>query len=263
VAAATDDFAAWLDQAGIPNSRRTPQLDALLLAVFRFRHSQGTDYYSTRLLSHFLLHCETGLKVAHIARLLGISRPNASKQQSLSSKEAIKQAQHRLAGRPYGKLLPRYAGPIAAYLLGHPDATRAELLEYIKRTLGVQVSRIALYKFLKKYGLQEVSTSAQPATPAGAAVVTATLSPLPSPATPAGVVAPAAQTAAPPLGLPAPAVAPLALPAPATATMPLALPAPLPQDAPLVPTLPAAPPFCSDGRDTPAPSCCWVMPSTG
>jgi hypothetical protein len=261
---ATDDFVAWLDRADIPASRRTPELDALLQAVFRFHQSQGFDYYSTRLLSHFLLNCETGLKVAQIARLLGISRPNASKQQTLSSKEAIKQAHHRMAGRPYGKLLPRYAGPIAAYLLSHPDCTRAELLDFINRTFGVQVSRIALYKFLKKYGLQDATASAQPASQASAAVVRATLSPLRLPSTPAGVVAAAAETAPPPLSLPAPAVAPLTLPGPATATMPLALPAPLSEQAPLVvPATPAAPPFCSDGRNTPAPSCCLVMPSTG
>src|ERR1700758_4302758 len=102
----TEDFAAWIKQADIPPSRLTPELHALLQAVYRFRQEQGTDYYSTRLLSHFLLHCETGLKVAQIARLLGISRPNASKQQNLSSKQAIKAAHHRMAGRPYGKLLP-------------------------------------------------------------------------------------------------------------------------------------------------------------
>jgi hypothetical protein len=253
VAVATDDFTAWLDQADIPNSRRTPQLDALLQAVFRFRHSRGTDYYSTRLLSHFLLNCDTGLKVAQIARLLGISRPNASKQQNLSSKEAIKQAHQRMAGRPYGKLLPRYAGPVAGYLLSHPDCTRAELLDFIHRAFGVRVSRIALYKFLKKYGLQDASAAAQPASLASAAVDTATLSPLPSPSTPAGVVTPGPQTASAPLGLPAPT----------TSTMPLALPAPLPEAALMVPTLLPAPPFCWDGRNTLGPSCCSAMPSTG
>ena len=30
----------------------------------------GTDSYSVRLLTHFLLHCGTGLKVAQLARLL-------------------------------------------------------------------------------------------------------------------------------------------------------------------------------------------------
>ncbi len=55
-------------------------------------------------------------------------------------------------GRPYGKLLPRYAGPIAGFLCTHPDATRADLIDFVSDAFGVRVSRIALYKFLKKYG---------------------------------------------------------------------------------------------------------------
>src|SRR5436305_11738137 len=110
MAVATDDFKAWIEQADIPASRLTQELEALLQAVFRFRQQQGTDYYSTRLLSHFLLHCGSGLKVAPLARLLGIGRPTASAQQKLSSKQVIQQAHHRLDGRPYGKLLPRFAG---------------------------------------------------------------------------------------------------------------------------------------------------------
>ena len=167
MADAAADFASWLAQADIPRSRLTPEVVALLQAVFRFRQQQGTDYFSTRLLSHFLLHAGTGLKVAQIARLLGISRPTASRQQSLSSKQAIQQAHHRLDGRPYGKLLPRYAGAIAEFLVTHPDATRADLIDFVFATFGVRVSRIALYKFLKKYGLDQMPS---PATPEAEAV---------------------------------------------------------------------------------------------
>ena len=120
------------------------------------RQAQGHDYYSTHILGHFLLHCGTGLKVAQLARLLGISRPTASRQQALSSKEAIQQAHHRMDGRPYGKLLPRYAGPIAQFLCTHPQATRYDLLDFIDETFSVRTSRVALYKFLKKYGLDHV-----------------------------------------------------------------------------------------------------------
>src|SRR3954449_12841397 len=158
----TDTFAGWLEQAHIDEQRLTPEQRVLLQAVFRFRQQQGSDYYSTRLLSHFLLHCHSGLKVAQIARLVGISRPTASDQQGLSSKLVIQQAHHRLKGRPYGKLLPRFAGPIAAFLHSHPDASRADLLGFIQRTFGVKVSRIAVYKFLKKYGLDR---KAQPDPP--------------------------------------------------------------------------------------------------
>jgi hypothetical protein len=59
-------------------------------------------------------------------------------------------------GRPYGKLLPRYAGSIAAFLFRHPQATRADLITFVDQTWGVRVSRIALYHFLKKYGLDHV-----------------------------------------------------------------------------------------------------------
>jgi transposase len=201
MAAATDSYESWLAQACLPEHRLRPEQHALLWAAFRFRQGQGTDYYATRLLGHFLLHCGSGLTVASIARLLGISRPTASRQQALSAKQAVQQAHHRMDGRPYGKLLPRYAGPIAQFLCTHPDASRADLIDFVSDTFGVRVSRIALYKFLKKYGLDHI---------------------------------------------PAPAAATPATPPPPGRTGP--------RPAALAPAEPAAPPFCSGGRNTRGPS---------
>jgi hypothetical protein len=169
--AAPDPFSAWLRHAQVPEQRLTPAQRALLHAAFHFRQDRGTDYYSSRLLGHFLLHGHSGLKIAQLARLVGISRPTASRQQGLSSKQAIQQAHHRMDGRPYGKLLPRYAGPIAQFLCSHPDASRADLIDFVGRTWGIRVSRVALYHFLKKYGLDCTaatapgSTIAVPASP--------------------------------------------------------------------------------------------------
>ena len=134
------------------------------------------------LLSHFLLHADTGLKVAQIARLLHLSRPTASRQQGLSSKEAIQVAQHRMAGRPYGKLLPRYAGPIAEFLLTQPQASRYDILDFIQRTWDVRVSTVALHHFLKKYGLDHASAAARHPAPRPAPLPLA--APLPPPAAP-------------------------------------------------------------------------------
>lgn len=150
-------FLQWLSRAGVAVQRLTGEQTALLQAAFRFRQRAGTDYYSTRLLGHFLLHCGSGLPVATIARLLTISRPTASRQQGLSSKEVIQAAHHRMAGRPHGKLLPRYAGPIAEFVLTHPDASRFDTLAFIERTFAVRVSTVALHKFLKRYGLDRAS----------------------------------------------------------------------------------------------------------
>jgi hypothetical protein len=201
-------FARWLSQAGISSDRLSAQQVAILQAAFHFRGQAGEDYYSTRLLSHFLLHCDSGLKVAQIARLLSISRSAASQQQGLSSKEVVQAAQHRMAGRPYGKLLPRYAGPIAEFILAHPDASRYDTLAFIQRTFGVHVSTVALFKFLKKYGLDRASraaaraqagtTSAAATGNESAATPTANVGPAP-PAEPVAVVPPGQ-----PVPLPAP-----------------------------------------------------------
>src|SRR5947207_9568438 len=129
-------FAQWLSQAQIVEERLTAEQRGLLQGAFAFRQHCGKDYYSNRLLSHFLLHSDAGLKVAQIARLLGISRPTASRQQGVSSKEAIQAAHHRMAGRPHAKLLPRYAGPIAEYMLTHVDATGYDIIELIQATLN-------------------------------------------------------------------------------------------------------------------------------
>ena len=150
-------FVQWLIQAGVSAKRLTAEQTAVLQAAFCFRQQVGTDYYSTRLLSHFLLHCGSGLAVAQIARLLTISRPTASRQQGVSSKEAIQAAHHRMAGRPHGKLLPRYAGPIAEFILTHADATRYDILDFIERTWAVRVSTVALHHFCKKFGLDRAT----------------------------------------------------------------------------------------------------------
>jgi hypothetical protein len=154
----TDDaFAQWLTQAQIAQERVTAEQRGVLQAAFAFRNDCGNEYYSNRLLSHFLLHSNSGLKVAQIARLVGISRPTASRQQGISSKEAIQAAHHRMAGRPHGKLLPRYAGPIAEFILTHPDATRYDILDFIQRTWDVRVSTVALHHFTKKFGLDRAT----------------------------------------------------------------------------------------------------------
>jgi hypothetical protein len=233
MATATDTFSQWLDQARVPEHHLTPEQRGLLQGTFQFRQRQGTDYYSTRLLSHFLLNAHSGLKVAQVARLLGLSRPTASRQQALSSKQAIQQAHHRMDGRPFGKLLSRYAGPIAQFLLTHPDATRYDTLDFIATTFNVRVSTVALFQFLKKYGLDAATLQAAVTAGAGAPPVTAAAA---NPVPPS----PAADETNPVPHRPAPPA--IALPPPVP-FVPQGPPAPGP-----------APPFSPRARSMPVPS---------
>ncbi len=149
-------FYRWLQEAHLPTEQLSEEQIDVLEASFEFLEETGRDYYSLRLLSHFLLHC--GLfKIAQVGRLVGVSRKTASKQRKLSSKQTVQAAHHRMKGRPYGKLLPRYAGPVAQFLLQHPKASRYDVIEFIEQTWGVHVSTRALTLFLKQYGLDRVS----------------------------------------------------------------------------------------------------------
>jgi len=180
---ATDGaFGQWLSQAQVAEQRLTADQRGLLRHAFAFRQRCGDDYYSSRLLSHFLLHCGSGLKIAQIARLVGFSRPAASHQQDVSSKETIQAAHHRMAGRAHGKLLPRYAGPIAEFILTHTDATRYDILDFIQRTWGVRVSTVAWYHFSKKYGLDRATRAEARAPGAGADSAPAEPRPVETPA---------------------------------------------------------------------------------
>jgi hypothetical protein len=159
-----------LDEARIPQTKRSPEQLAVLRAAFDFLQQTGSDYASRRLVGHFLLNCQLGLKLAQVGRLVDVTRPTVSRQNGLSSRDVVREIQHRLAGRPYGKLLPRYAGPVAHFLATHPDASRNDVLDFIEATWNIRVSRIALHNFLKKYGLDrkslEETTPAKPPHPA-------------------------------------------------------------------------------------------------
>ena len=153
-------FEQWLREAKIPSEQLSDQQRAILYAAFQFLQPSNGDYSSSRIAGYFLLHCNVGLKVAQIARLVGISTRSAFRHGKLSARQVVQQIQHRFNGRPYGKLLPRHAGSIAEFLFTNPDATRDELLDFIGRTWNFRVSKVALWEFLKKYGLDRASLEA-------------------------------------------------------------------------------------------------------
>ena len=150
-------FEQWLREAKVASEGLGDQQRAVLYAAFQFLQQSPGDYSSARIAGHFLLRCGVGLGVAQIARLVGISPRSAFRHRNLSATQVAQQIQQHFRGRPYGKLLPRHAGSIAEFLFTHPEATRDELLDFIGRTWEFRVSKVALWEFLKKYGLDRAS----------------------------------------------------------------------------------------------------------
>lgn len=146
-------FEAWLEKARLSAERLSAQQRAVLQAAFQFLEHGGHDYASRRFIEHFLLHAQLQLKVAQIARLVNHDRCTTSRHQACSSAAVANAIQNRLAGKYPGKLLPRYAGPIAQFCVEHPRATRDEILDFLDRTWQVRPGYSALDRFLRKYGL--------------------------------------------------------------------------------------------------------------
>jgi hypothetical protein len=140
--------------------------------------------------------------------------------------------------------LPRFAGPIAAFLVQHPHSSRADLLAFIDRTFGVCVSRIALYRFLKKFGLDCINEAAP--VPA----VAQTLQTPSAPATPPAQLLPPPELSEPDLPQPVQSTATTSADLPPQ----ILLPGPELVEA-LTGAGTPAPPFSSDGPSMPAPSC--------
>lgn len=156
-------FEAWLEKAELALPRLSPQQRAVLEAAFQFLEHGGHDYASRRFVEHFLLHANLQLKVAQIARLVGHDRCTTSRHRACSSAQVAEAIRNRLAGKYPGKLLPRYAGPVAQFCVQHPQATRDEILDFLESTWHVRPGYSALDRFLKKYGLVAVPETAESA----------------------------------------------------------------------------------------------------
>ena len=51
------------------------------------------------------------------------------------------------------KLGPEHVGPVAKYLAEHSGARVKEILQFIEDEFGVQLDRLTLRRYIKRYGL--------------------------------------------------------------------------------------------------------------
>ena len=98
-------FEQWLHGAKVRPERLSDQQRAVLHAAFQFLQRSKGDYSSSRIASHFLLHCGVGLEVVQVARLVGISPRSAYRHRKLSAKQVGQQIHCHFSGRSYGKPL--------------------------------------------------------------------------------------------------------------------------------------------------------------
>jgi hypothetical protein len=147
---------AWVrwkhEHAGLLESATGPQR-VLLEATVRFVAAIEGQPIVTRAAAFFLLHAGMGLTPAQVGAAVGRTDRAMRTVQGLSAHDLIESIWGELRRHRQPKLRPEHAGPIAKYLVDHPQCTQSEVVAFIARELKIQVDPQTLRRFLQTYGL--------------------------------------------------------------------------------------------------------------
>jgi hypothetical protein len=106
-----------------------------------------------RVVAYLLSHCELDLSSPIIGAVVGTTDRAVRKGRNFAPGEFWKRLQKAKRGHAPPKLRREQVGPVAKYLAEHKRCTVAELLGFIHKMFGVQLDRLTLRRFLKRYGL--------------------------------------------------------------------------------------------------------------
>ena len=148
--------AAWKGwsegHADLLSNAHAPQR-VLLEAAVRFMATIAGHPIMTRMAAFFLLHARMGLTTAQVGAAVGRTDRAMRFVQALSAQELVESIWRELGRHRTPKLLPEHAGPIAKYLVEHPDSTVEEILAFLRSALGISVDRQTLRRFSTTYHL--------------------------------------------------------------------------------------------------------------
>jgi hypothetical protein len=125
----------------------------LLEAAVRFVAAIAGHPIVTRMAAFFLLHTHMGLTAAQVGAAVGRTDRAMRTVQALSARAFLDSIWNELGRHRRPKLLPEHAGPIAKYLVEHPNSTAEEVIGFIRSELGLSVDRQTLRRFSKTYHL--------------------------------------------------------------------------------------------------------------
>ena len=144
--------AAWKvwseGHADLLSNAHAPQR-VLLEAAVRFMATIAGHPIMTRMAAFFLLHARMGLTTAQVGAAVGRTDRAMRFVQALSAQELVESISRELGRHRTPKLSPEHAGPIAKYLVEHPDRTVEDILAFLRSALGISVDRQTLRRFSK------------------------------------------------------------------------------------------------------------------
>jgi hypothetical protein len=125
----------------------------VVFASLRFLVFAGPVPPLRRFVGYMLAHCDMDLSAPVAAAVVGQTDRAIRKSRRFKPTQFWQRLQEARRGHPQPKLLSEHVGPIAKFLAENKKCTVAELLGFISEKLGIDIDRLTLRRFLKRYGL--------------------------------------------------------------------------------------------------------------
>ena len=149
-----DAWVRWEREHAEVLEKSTVAQRVLLEAAVRFLAVIAGQPILLRMAGFFLLHADMGLTPAQVGAAVGRTDRAMRTVRGLSARELLDAIWAELGRHRQPKLHPEHAGPIAKYLVEHPQSTLLEVTAFIGSDLGIELDPQTLHRFLSTYGLE-------------------------------------------------------------------------------------------------------------
>jgi transposase len=143
----------WASEGGVELSQLDGMQRGVVLAALVFLSFVGGVAALRRMVAYLLSHSGLGLSSVVIGAVVGTTDRAVRKARQVAPKDFWKKLQKARRGHPAPKLRREQVGPVAKYLAEHLECSVAEVLDFIHSSFGVEMDRLTLRRFLKRYGL--------------------------------------------------------------------------------------------------------------
>lgn len=143
----------WVREHAEVMAGATKSQQILLEAAVKFVAVIAAQPVLLRMTAFFLLHSGMGLTAAQVGAAMGRTDRAMRTVRALGAREMLDSVWAELGRHRQPKLQPEHAGPIAKYLIDHPDCTHLDVARFIATEFSIDVDAQTIGRFLEAYGL--------------------------------------------------------------------------------------------------------------
>lgn len=150
---ALDEWERWKSEHAEVLEKATGAQRVLLEAAVRFVAVIAGQPILLRMAAFFLLHAGMSLTPAQVGAAVGRTDRAMRTVRGLSARDLLDSIWAELGRHRQPKLHAEQAGPVAKFLVAHPQCTQPEVVAFIASDLKIDVDVQTLRRFFETYGL--------------------------------------------------------------------------------------------------------------